>query len=299
MSQSIFWVPTPLTTRIEVSGPSHVRFLQGLCSNDVSKLETGQACEAFIPTVQGKILAHGYLLKYDDRIVFIGLGNQTEALLSHLQKYAMIEDVDVVDLAEKTSAILLWGEGTQEWLSEKLGSHPWPEPLGISSLSDDGEPIEIFGTSLLGCPSYEIVGTDVASLVEGIDASPEQFETARIANRFPQHGVDFDANHLAQEVNRDDQAISFKKGCYLGQETVARIDAMGHVNKKVVPVRMSLPTEAPQLPASIVVEDKEVGQITSLAQIDGQWLGLAMIRRGLNSPGSKLVCDLGTIEVLA
>ena len=77
------------------------------------------------------------------------------------------------------------------------------------------------------------------------------------------------AEHLAQEVNRDDQAISFKKGCYLGQETVARIDAMGHVNKKLVAVRWLDDLVPSELPAAIVVDGKEVGRLTSIVNIDG------------------------------
>ncbi|MBA2115681.1 CAF17-like 4Fe-4S cluster assembly/insertion protein YgfZ [Bremerella alba] len=298
MNDTISWVPSPLKCQIQISGPSHVRFLQGLCSNDVVQLEVGASCEAYIPSVQGKILAHGFLKKYDDRIVFLGLGQQREGLLPHWLKYAMIEDVEVADQSETKNAIFVWGENVSAWLREKLSVSDLPELLQHRPLDWGGASVDLFRTPLLQQESYEISGPDVQRLIEGTEPQPLEFEKRRIENRFPIHGVDIGAEHLAQEVNRDDQAISFKKGCYLGQETVARIDAMGHVNKKVVAVRWLSDQIPEELPAAIIVDGKEVGRLTSLADIDGQQLGLAIIRRGLNNPGARIESEIGSLEVV-
>ncbi|QDU77028.1 putative global regulator [Bremerella volcania] len=297
MNDTISWVSSPLKSQIQVSGPSHIRFLQGLCSNDVAQLAVGASCEAYIPTVQGKVLAHGFLKKHDDRIVFLGLGQQTEALLLHLQKYAMIEDVEVTDQSESKNAILVWGENVGSWLKGKLGVSDLPELHQHQTLSREGASIDILHTPLLKEASYELSGPGVESLVQDVQPSVEAFEGLRIENWFPVHGIDFGAEHLAQEVNRDDQAISFKKGCYLGQETVARIDAMGHVNKKLVAVRWLTGDVPSELPAALVVEGKEVGQLTSLANHHGQYLGLAIIRRGLNAAGTRIDSEAGSLEV--
>lgn len=297
MNGSIAWVSSPLKSQIQVSGPSHVRFLQGLCSNDVVQLGIGASCEAYIPSVQGKTLAHGFLQKYDDRIVFLGLGQQTEALLPHLQKYAMIEDVEVTDQSQSKNAIFVWGEKAGSWLQEKLGLSDLPELRQHQTVDWEGASIEIFPTPLLHEESYELSGPNVESLVQGIEPSADEFEMKRIASRFPIHGIDIGADNLAQEVNRDDAAISFKKGCYLGQETVARIDAMGHVNKKLVAVHWLSDQLPEQVPATIVVDGKEVGRITSLASIDGQYWGLAMIRRGMNALGTRIDSEIGSLEV--
>lgn len=298
MNDTISWVSSPLKSQIEVSGPSHVRFLQGLCSNDVVQLAVGSSCEAYLPSVQGKTLAHGFLKKYDDRIVFLGLGQQTGALLPHLQKYAMIEDVEVTNQSNSKNAILIWGENAGAWLEEKLSVSDLPESLQHQAADFDGASIDIYRTPLLKEDSYELSGPGVESLVRGIEPSEEAFEAKRIENHFPIHGVDFGTVNLAQEVNRDDQAISFKKGCYLGQETVARIDAMGHVNKKLVPVKLLGDSGPAEQPAAIIVDGKEVGQLTSVAMIDGQLMGLAMIRRGLNAAGTKIECEIGPLEVV-
>ncbi|RCS51882.1 hypothetical protein DTL42_09995 [Bremerella cremea] len=301
-SCQLLWTASPWATWIEISGPSHLRFVQGLCSNDVAALEAGHGCEAFIPTLQGKILAHGYLWKSTDRIEFAGLGNQTPGLLPHLQKYAMIEDVEVADRSTSGEAILVWGEEVAAVLSAILGTEV---PLGDLEQSEviwEGNSLRLFRPTAMNTAAMEIRGeqaTAVASLLSEKGAKEvgmNAFQQSRIAQRFPWHGVDITPEHLAQEANRDDQAISFKKGCYLGQETVARIDALGHVNKKLVAVRLLGTCE--DLPQAIVVEGKEIGQVTSLAEVDGQNIGLAMIRRSHNAAGTKIECELGTIEVL-
>lgn len=297
MNDTISWVSSPLNCQIQISGPSHVRFLQGLCSNDVVQLAIGESCEAYLPSVQGKTLAHGFLKKYDDKLVFLGMGQQCELLLPHLQKYAMIEDVEVADQSATKNAIFVWGENASAWLKEKLGMSELPELLQHQTIEWEGASLDIFRTPVLKEASYELSGQGVQHLVQGIDPSPVAFEKRRIASRFPVHGVDFGGEHLAQEVNRDDQAISFKKGCYLGQETVARIDAMGHVNKKLVSVHWLSECTPAELPAVLIVDGKEVGRVTSLTNMDGQYWGLAMIRRGLNAPGTQIESEAGTLEV--
>lgn len=298
MNDTISWVSSPLKSQIEVSGPSHVRFLQGLCSNDVVQLAVGASCEAYLPSVQGKTLAHGFFKKYDNRIVFLGLGEQTGALLPHLLKYAMIEDVEVTDQSTSKNGLLVWGEDVGAWLKEKLGLSDLPELLQHQAANLNGTSIDVFRTPLLKEDSYELAGPGVESLMQGIEPSEEAFEKGRIENHFPIHGVDFGVENLAQEVNRDDQAISFKKGCYLGQETVARIDAMGHVNKKLVAVKLLGDSVPAERPAPIVVEGKEVGQLTSMVEIDGQAIGLAMIRRGMNAVGTRIESEIGPLEVV-
>ncbi|MEW4560945.1 hypothetical protein AB1K70_00355 [Bremerella sp. JC770] len=297
MNGTIAWVSSPLQSQVQINGPSHVRFLQGLCSNDVVQLEVGATCEAYIPSVQGKTLAHGFLKKYDDQIVFAGLGQQTDLLLPHLQKYAMIEDVEVSDQSQTKNAIFVWGENVESWLKAKLGVAELPGERHHQSLTWEGATIEVFHSPILKQASYEVSGFGVERLVEGIEPSDTAFEAERIENRFPIHGVDINADHLAQEVNRDDQAISFKKGCYLGQETVARIDAMGHVNKKLVAVRWLSDRLPVELPAAIVIDGKEVGRLTSLVSSNGQHLGLAMIRREWNAAGTRIESELGSLEV--
>ncbi len=116
----------------------------------------------------------------------------------------------------------------------------------------------------------------------------------------PRYGVDFNEENLPQEVGRDDQAISFTKGCYLGQETVARIDALGQVNQRLVGVRF-FGSDVPAGGTGLTREDRFVGLVTSAAlspKLDAP-LALAMVRREANAPGTRLVSAVGECEVVS
>lgn len=303
---SLSWAPSPWQTHVEVSGPSRIRFLQGLFSNDVQALEVGQGTEGFFPTVQGKILAHCLVLKEEDRVLILGLGDQTEGLLPHLQKYAMIEDVEIQNRQPEVGGILVWGSKLPEFLAG-LAAPELSHPLSHGNATYQGVPVSLFRTPLFGFVSVELRGPSdllpsLAHQLQGMEGTEEGLEVVerfRIENRFPRHGKDLTAEHLAQEANRDDAAISFRKGCYLGQETVARIDALGHVNKKLVPLRIEGVLQGLSLPYPIEKDGKQVGQVTSLASTDNQGVGLGMLRREVNQPGTRLEVPWGTIEVLA
>ncbi len=130
----------------------------------------------------------------------------------------------------------------------------------------------------------------------GIDV----FETARIEACTPLYGRDITAENLPQEIDRDRLAISFTKGCYLGQETVARIDALGHVNRLLRLVKFSgetVPPAGTELQAAD--SDKPIGHVTS-----SRWspklnapIAIALIRRGHHEIGSQSMSHFGIAEV--
>jgi folate-binding protein YgfZ len=126
------------------------------------------------------------------------------------------------------------------------------------------------------------------------------FTAARIEAGFPLFGVDFGEENFPQEVGRDPVAISFTKGCYLGQETVARIDALGHVNQRIAGVRF-FGSDVPMNGTKLTLQGKEVGVVTSAAFSPklGAPLALSMVRREANSPGTRLGSAIGECEVVA
>jgi folate-binding protein YgfZ len=126
------------------------------------------------------------------------------------------------------------------------------------------------------------------------------FQTLRIEAGMPLYGVDFDDRNLPQEVGRDAEAINFTKGCYLGQETVARIDALGHVNQQISGVRFQ-GSEPPQMGAMLTHAGRPVGIVTSAAYSPrlAAPLALAMLRREHTAVGSRLDSPIGQCEVVA
>jgi folate-binding protein YgfZ len=125
----------------------------------------------------------------------------------------------------------------------------------------------------------------------------------RIASFWPWYGVDIDEKNLPQEIGIDDRAICFNKGCYLGQETVARLDALGQVQKQLALV--GIQTEKGnelRVPCELFIEGKPIGVVTSIApvttsegSIHDRWTGLAMLRRGYFQEGGKWLLDGGEV----
>jgi folate-binding protein YgfZ len=125
-------------------------------------------------------------------------------------------------------------------------------------------------------------------------------ESARLEASYPLFGLDITEENLPQEADRNKRAISFTKGCYLGQETVARIDALGHVNRLLVRLKL----DSDRLPAngdSVLTGEQPVGHVTSAA-----WsphfnapLAFAYVRRNYAKPGTKLTSSGSQAEVIA
>jgi folate-binding protein YgfZ len=153
---------------------------------------------------------------------------------------------------------------------------------------------------LLSCPADQAADLQQALLAAAATpCSSEALEMARIEAGFPWYGPDISEENLAPEVGRDKQAISYIKGCYLGQETIARIDALGHVNRLLMGVVFES-ADAPPAGTQLTANDKVVGQVTSATfspKLQAP-LALAYIRRGYLDPGTRLFSTVGPATVL-
>jgi folate-binding protein YgfZ len=132
-----------------------------------------------------------------------------------------------------------------------------------------------------------------------IRCGPAAVDTARLECGTPLFGIDVTDDNLPQEVNRDALAISFTKGCYLGQETVARIDAVGHVNRLLVGLRFS-GSAIPAAGAPLLATGQPIGHVTSAAwspRLNAP-LALAYVRRNSAKPGTQLSSDSASAEVI-
>ena len=269
---------------ISVTGADRQRFLNSFCTNDVKRLVPGSSCEAFITNVKGKIVGHGLLHCRDAEMVFFGVPNQAPRLIAHLDRYIIREDVQLRDTTGERSYLLIAGGVPARKLNASMS---W-DIVGRGDL-------KIFEVD----PSHV---SDVLRvlLAEGfVVVGPQAFEAVRIEAGMTWYGVDFNEENLPQEVGRDSQAISFVKGCYLGQETVARIDALGHVNQLLVAVRFS-GRDVPEVGTALAREGRTVGSVTSATfspKLNAP-IALAMVRREANSPGTRLMSAIGECEVI-
>jgi folate-binding protein YgfZ len=271
-------------TSISVTGADRQTFLNNFCTNDVKRLVPGASCEAFFTNVKGKIVGHGVLNCRENEMVFIGAPGQGLRLVEHLDRYVIREDVKLRDTTEERSYLLVAGG-----------------PNGDSSRSLSWDIVGRRDSKL-----FELEAGEASEIIRGlvadrfVVAGPQAFEAARIEAGMPLDGVDFDEHNLPQEVGRDKQAVSFTKGCYLGQETVARIDALGHVNQRLVGVRF-FGSDVPMRSAELMLQDRIAGVVTSAVFSPklGAPLALAMVRREANSLGKRLSSAIGEGEVIA
>jgi folate-binding protein YgfZ len=270
---------------ISVTGADRQSFLHNFCTNDVKRLVPGASCEAFFTNVKGKIVAHGMLHCREAEVVFVGMPGQASKLAAHLDRYVIREDVVLRDTTEERRYMLIAG-GV-------------PADNSCAPMSWD-----IIGRA--ESKVYDVDPSEASGFVHGLVADgvvlagPEAFEAARIEAGTPRYGVDFDEENLPQEVGRDREAISFTKGCYLGQETVARIDALGHVNQQLVGVRF-LGSEVPVGGTELKRDARSAGKVTSAA-ISPKFhapIALAMVRRDASSIGTRLNSAIDECEVVS
>jgi folate-binding protein YgfZ len=275
-------------TTLRITGADRAKFLHNMCTADVLKLPVGGQCEAFLTDVKGKIIGHGVVLSEAEQLTLITVPGQGERLIAHLDRYIIREDVRLTDATAAVAWSLVVGPRAGEGLTgvapETLTAPCtliWPGGFWVGASSDGG--------------SAKPPAT--ADLRQAAGIGDEVWHSLRIESGWPLFGVDFDSSHLPQEVGRDIQAINFKKGCYLGQETIARIDALGHVNKRLATVRLD--AEA-AVGAELVADGQAVGAVSSVGWSPQRnaWIALAMLRRGHNKQGAKLECLNRPAEVV-
>ena len=155
------------------------------------------------------------------------------------------------------------------------------------------------------CFLVQVSGADLENVVQltlsagATEISADVWDIRRIESGFPLYGRDISADNLPQEVARDAHAISFTKGCYLGQETVARIDAVGHVNRYLAGLKFK-PNVVPRVGLELQREGRPMGQVTSVCMSPrlGSALALGYVRREAAMPGDELSSSVGTATVI-
>ena len=294
-------------TILSVTGSDRAAFLQSFTTNDVRKLVPGLGCEAFVTSPQGKTLGHVLIFCEPDRFVLDSSPNQAEALVSHFQRYIITEDVEFVDQTSQVKDILVAGPKATQLLKSVAELDVPAEMLSHCPAMISGCHVALRRVECAGPLAYfvQTATGDVEVVANALftngavlcDAAA--VESARLEAGFPLFDVDITADHLPQEVARDAKAISFTKGCYLGQETVARIDAVGHVNRVLVGLKF-LGTDIPPGGTELQAEGQTVGHVTSAAwspRLDAP-LALAYLRRNFAKPGTALGSSLGNFEVV-
>ncbi len=259
-------------TQIEVLGVDRAKFLHGFCTNDIKSLQPGQGCEGFLTNIKGRVLAHVFVFAGAQSLWMETVPGQETAIISHLDRYLIREDVQLIGRSAERGELFVTGAHAAQLLMLDEGL----PPCGCVAREAFGSPFDIRRADMLGQPGFllsvpraAVDATRQSLLAVGCAAgTPDQFETRRIEAGFPHYGRDISEDNLAQEVGRTKQCISFTKGCYLGQEPIARLDAMGHTNRELRRIRFE--SGARPVVGSVISAaetDDEAGVITSVAPL--------------------------------
>ncbi len=305
----IFAVDHSADTRLLITGADRAKLLNGFCTNDIKSLLPGQGREAFITNHQGKTIGHVVVQCHAEHLELRTVAGQAEKIIKHLDRFVITEDVAFRDATAESTQWLLAGSEAQGRLSA-LGLPLPTELLSFTSLEFAGitatcQLVPYLGLSYLvtiARDQAELCGAGLRSANIPIIEDRELLTGLRIEGNWPLFGSDITDDNLPQEIGRDKAAISFKKGCYLGQETVARLDALGHVNKILTRVsfHLPMPEALAAVGSDISLDGKSIGRFTSVG-----WsprfespIGFAMLRVAHAQAGTRLIFGSGELEVL-
>ncbi len=242
------WLDLAGRGRIEVRGRDRARFLHNVTSNEVKKMVPGDACYAFLLTPQGRIVADLQLLCLPDRFLIDTEPEVADKVRQHILKYKVADQVELENISVETTAIGVEGPGAPA-LPPPQGEY-WIAPFTVT-----------------GQPGYRIYAPAGArdGIIRHLEsagamaAAAGEARTVRIENGKPRYGEDILETSLPQETEQM-QAVSFTKGCYIGQEIVERIRARGQVHRHLV--RLEIAANEPPAPGKQMVEGREV-EVTS------------------------------------
>ena len=234
-----------------VTGDDPIAFLDATTTQDLTELKPDQSALACMLDEKGHVQAELRATMLDDGTVLIDAEQAArEALTGWLAKIAPLSGCEVSDESD------LWT------VTALFGVHE--APTGAVALASDWGPSDLD------------VLHEGATAFEGAEMSAGEYEAARIAAGRPRFGVDFDENTHIAETPLIARAVSFTKGCYPGQESVARVENLGRVRKRLV--GLDVDGGPPEAGASMTVEGREVGRVTSAATWDGRVVAIGSLR---------------------
>jgi len=255
------WVDRSDRGVVTVSGPDTFSFLQALVSADLDPLTDGDAVHSLLLAPQGKLDVEFRLLRVRAEEAWLdcapGFGTQ---LAASLTKFRIRVKADIADRTGEFGMLSYIGD-------------------------DDGEVVPDGVHLVTTAWGHDLIGPRAALPAVGRAVDPDAFEAWRIEQGIPVQPNDLDESTIPQEAFLDEDAVSFTKGCFIGQELVCRIDTRGHVNRYLR--RFSnVEGDWPPVGAEVLVDDKVVGALTSVAPADLPTGALGYVRREVEPPAT-------------
>src|SRR5438876_3486977 len=284
--------------KIELTGCDRVRWLNGMVSNNIRDLTAGQGVYAFLLNPQGHILGDLYSYNRGESLLVETDRPQLEKVLSVFRKYIIMDQVEIEDIRENLSSIGIAGAHSGEALKAAGFQFPqlqalqftditWQQ-INVTLMRHDNPLVEWYEVWIQPVESNTFrraLGTSGATPV-----GEAAVELLRIAAGIPRYGQDIRERDLPQETEQS-RALSFTKGCYIGQGIVERIRSRGAVHRTFLGFEIAGPLPTPG--AKVQVDVKDLGEISSIASLptDGneRKVALGYCRREVATPGREVV----------
>lgn len=296
--------------KLRMSGRDCAKFLQGMVSNDVENLPLGQWVYCTMLTVKGRMITDMRVLKKADSLLIDLEPGMNTKIKELLEKYRLSYKADIDDVTQELALLSINGPSSVQIVEKAFGEQAGgPGGLaenGFVQTRLDDAAVTLARTNRVGELGFDLyVPAESAPGVWEVVCSAgkehglvpvglEALDVLRIEVGIPLFGVDMTEDTIPLEAGLD-RAISYEKGCYVGQEVVARIHYRGHVNRHLVGFEVD-GEELPPAGTKLVSGEKEIGRITSAAYspaLDGV-IALGYIRRELREPGTVVMLSEGS-----
>jgi tRNA-modifying protein YgfZ len=275
---------------LQVTGEDALSFLQGQFTQELRSPAPLAAAYGLWLTQKGKVLADSFVLREaPDNLWIVSFSANAAVIRERLEAYIIADDVVITDVTDRWIGVSVGGPEAEAWLLREAGAVPAA-----------GEFIRAAGGGLVfrgrrdAGTSFEWLLPATAVIPEGLSAvSVDEVERARISAGLPRVPQDIGPGDLPNEGGLDVAGISYTKGCYLGQEVMARLKAMGTVRRRLVRVRAGN-RPVPAVPCAVLQGEKRVGELRSaVADGAGGFIGLAMVTKLGLDPAQPLAPEPG------
>jgi folate-binding protein YgfZ len=303
-------------SRICLTGADRARFLHGQVTNDVNRLRVGEGCYAALVTAKGKMESDLNIYCLQDELLLDFEPGLTGKVSQRLEKFIVADDVQVVDVVPHYGLLSVQGPKseavvraleifselpTKSFQSAKLSEAMLGEIYLVNQPRVGLAGFDMFvPINSLGAVADKLIAAAIS--VGGRAAGWDALEIARIEAGIPRFGPDMDETNIPLECGIEAQAVSYSKGCYIGQEVINRIHSIGHVNKELRGLRLEGDLKSGPVKGDKLFHDgKEAGYVTSAVNSPNlnAHIALGYVRREYYQIGTELVLGGNAAEAKA
>ncbi len=284
--------------RIRATGADTLDLLHRLSTNAVVSLQPGQGAPTVLTTDRGRILDLVVVINLEDHVLLLTSPQTRQAVAEWIDKYTIVEDVVLTDVTLETAMLSVIGPDAGRVLGETL-CPPDLEPYQAAPFESNGSRGHVVRRDMVGHPRFDVVttpadGPALWSALAGAGAVPmgqDALEVLKVERGEPWYGTEMGDAYNPLETGLWG-SISFTKGCYIGQEVIARLDTYQKIQRHLVSLDIS-PDAAVEQGAKLTREGRQVGHVTSVARVPttGRTISMAYVRKEAAAVGTRLAID--------